>query len=143
MKHQKAVKSLGILTTASGNITCVTGGDDKTVRLWNLTGAGSTDLEPKAELEGHDREINCLETINVDGKAIAISAGFEKDALVWDLESCSLICRLKGQASAISTVSSLFRLYSSLVAKSSANAADISLPSIAWENFCASAKGAN
>ena len=104
LRHDQAVQSLCISSSVGGDITCVTGGDDKVVRLWNLTGAESGELSPKAQLTGHDREINCLEAINIRDRALVVSAGFEKDALVWDLDKSSPVCRLQGHTSAINAV---------------------------------------
>lgn len=58
--------------------TAVSGGDDRTVRVWDLTGIAA----PRV-LTGHDRYVSAV-AISADGR-IAVSSGDECTVRVWDL----------------------------------------------------------
>jgi WD40 repeat protein len=67
-------------TTVNGRPVAVTGGDDGTVRVWDLaTGT------PHATLTGHDGSVHAVACTVVEGRPVAVTGGFDKTLRVWDL----------------------------------------------------------
>ncbi|MFN6564773.1 MAG: WD40 repeat domain-containing protein [Nostoc sp. ChiSLP01] len=77
--------------------TLVSGGEDKTVKIWNLqTG------ELKQTLAGHTGKVNAV-AISADSKIIA-SASNDKTVKIWDLNGGWLLRTLEGHTKVVRTV---------------------------------------
>lgn len=66
-----------------GRRVVVSGGGDKTVRLWDPAAGASVG----APLTGHLSAVNAVATIELDGRPHAVSASSDGTARVWDLAS--------------------------------------------------------
>ncbi|MEV7356930.1 hypothetical protein AB0O19_18205, partial [Kitasatospora sp. NPDC091276] len=64
-----------------GRPLAVTGGDDGTVRTWDLT-TGDQVGEP---LTGHTGDVNTVATAVVDGRPLAVTGGDDGTVRTWDL----------------------------------------------------------
>ncbi|WP_445637595.1 WD40 repeat domain-containing protein [Nostoc sp. DSM 114161] len=92
--HSGKVNTLAI--SADGK-TLVSGGEDKTVKIWNLqTG------ELKQTLAGHTGKVNAV-AISADSKIIA-SASNDKTVKIWDLNGGWLLRTLEGHTKVVRTV---------------------------------------
>ncbi|TWV53854.1 WD40 repeat domain-containing protein [Streptomyces misionensis] len=83
----------GVSAVAAGTVTVdgrpvvVTGGDDGTVRLWDLA-TGEPVGEPLAD---HTGPVLAVATADLDGRPVAVSAGTDKAVRVWDLGTRRLL----------------------------------------------------
>ena len=81
--HNKKVSSVAI---TSDNKYIVSGGEDNTVRIWNLK-----DRTQEAVLEGHSDSVISL-AITSDSKYI-VSCGNDKTVRIWNLQKkCARSC---------------------------------------------------
>ncbi|MGV9358558.1 hypothetical protein [Streptomyces misionensis] len=69
--------------TVDGRPVVVTGGDDGTVRLWDLA-TGEPAGEPLAD---HTGRVLAVATADLDGRPVAVSAGTDKAVRIWDLRT--------------------------------------------------------
>ncbi|MFI6691863.1 WD40 repeat domain-containing protein [Streptomyces sp. NPDC050433] len=67
--------------TVGGRALAVTGGEDETVRVWDLV-AGTPIADP---LLGHRAQVETVLTIELHGRQVAVSAGRDGVLHVWDL----------------------------------------------------------
>jgi WD40 repeat protein len=98
--HTGAVRAVAI-GTLDGRPIAVTGSDDQTLRIWDLTEAISMG-EP---LTGHDRPVTAVAVSTLDGRPIAISGSGDRTVRVWDLTDGTPIGKpLTGHTGAIAAV---------------------------------------
>ncbi|GAA4627382.1 hypothetical protein GCM10023196_039340 [Actinoallomurus vinaceus] len=80
--HEETIRSLDTVTF-DDRCLAVTGGDDATVRVWDLrTGAQVGD-----PLSGHKGSVETVRTAVLDGRHVALSAGRDGRINVWDLHA--------------------------------------------------------
>ncbi|MDG4864904.1 hypothetical protein P8605_42825, partial [Streptomyces sp. T-3] len=78
--HEGAV--LAMDTALVGDrLLAVTGGEDETVRLWDLSAGEAVG----APLTGHHSRVEALRTARLDGREVALSGGRDGVIRVWDL----------------------------------------------------------
>jgi len=82
-----------------GSAYLVSGGEDKTVRLWNASREGDALLH--AFVNGHGAEI--LDVAIAPGGLKLASCGIDRGAVLWDVASGSLLMRLFGHEAKINT----------------------------------------
>ncbi|WP_308013686.1 hypothetical protein [Streptomyces beigongshangae] len=66
-----------------GRPVAVTGSQDNTVRVWDLTSGGPLG----SPLAGHMRPVNSVACTVLDGRPVAITGSHDNTARVWDLVS--------------------------------------------------------
>ncbi|MFJ6769900.1 hypothetical protein ACIQOV_02765, partial [Kitasatospora sp. NPDC091257] len=64
-----------------GRPVAVTGGTDRTVRIWDLT----TGRQIGQPLTGHTGEVDAVATAELDGRPVAVTGGTDRTVRVWDL----------------------------------------------------------
>ncbi|GHF69697.1 WD40 repeat protein [Amycolatopsis bartoniae] len=88
--HTQGTQCVAV-TEVDGRPVAVTGGGwEGTVRLWDLTLADQRLGDPAP---GHGRHILELAVLDRDGHRLAVSAGLDKTAFVWDLEARRVLAR--------------------------------------------------
>ncbi|MFG2910318.1 WD40 repeat domain-containing protein [Kitasatospora sp. NPDC048286] len=86
--HRDGVSALAAVPVpVDGREVVVTGGDDGTVRLWDLA-TGEAVGEPMADHVGQVRAVAAAE---LDGRAVAVSVGTDEVVRVWDLTTRRLL----------------------------------------------------
>ncbi|MFJ6621511.1 hypothetical protein ACIQOW_28550 [Kitasatospora sp. NPDC091335] len=82
-------KGTSAVTTATvdGRPVVVTGGEEGTVRLWDLA-TGEPVGEP---MTGHTQLIRSVATAEPDGRPVAVSGGVDRTVRVWDLRTRRLL----------------------------------------------------
>ncbi|MGW9273111.1 hypothetical protein ACWGVU_05165, partial [Embleya sp. NPDC055610] len=80
--HTHSVKAVAC-TVVEGRPVAVTGSDDRTVRVWDLT-SGRPRGEP---LTGHTGSVNAVACSVVEGRPIAVTGSEDRTVRVWDLTS--------------------------------------------------------
>jgi len=63
-----------------GRPVAVSGGDDRTVRVWDLATG-----QPLHTLSGHEDWVRAVAVGEVDGRPVAVSGGGDRTVRVWDL----------------------------------------------------------
>ncbi|MFC7592168.1 WD40 repeat domain-containing protein [Nonomuraea antimicrobica] len=88
-------------TVVDGQPVVVTGGDDHSVRLWDLT-SGKPFGQP---LMGHDGPVRTLATAVVDDRAVAVTGGDDCTVRIWDLAAGKQLgAPLTGHTAAVRSV---------------------------------------
>ncbi|MEV7356928.1 hypothetical protein AB0O19_18195, partial [Kitasatospora sp. NPDC091276] len=84
-----------------GRPVAVTGGTDRSVRVWDLT----TGRQIGQPLAGHTGQVCSVATAVVDGRAVALIGSGDRTVRVWDLTTCEQIGQpLTGHTAAVSAV---------------------------------------
>ncbi|MEV6855422.1 hypothetical protein AB0M89_16660, partial [Streptomyces microflavus] len=78
-RHTGAVNAVAT-AEVDGRPVAVTGSDDRTVRVWDLT-TGRT----VPALTGHTGAVNAVATAEVDGRPVAVTGSDDRTVQVWDL----------------------------------------------------------
>ncbi|WP_329230201.1 caspase family protein [Streptomyces canus] len=86
-------------TAIDGRPHAITGGDDNTVRVWDLT-----DGSCRASLAGHTGAVNAVACTAIEGRPHAITGGDDDAVHVWDLTDGSCDVSLTGHAGFVSAV---------------------------------------
>ncbi|MGH9277550.1 MAG: hypothetical protein ACRD12_05515, partial [Acidimicrobiales bacterium] len=76
--------------TVEGRAVAVSGGDDGTVRVWDLA-SGRPAGEP---LTGHTDWVRAVAVGTVEGRAVAVSGGEDGTVRVWDLARATCLMTL-------------------------------------------------
>jgi WD40 repeat protein len=76
------IADITAVTTARlfGQVTAISGGDDGTVRIWDL-GSGTL----RTTLTGHEHWVNAVACTELNGTPIAITGSSDRTVRVWDL----------------------------------------------------------
>jgi mono/diheme cytochrome c family protein len=77
--------------------TAATGGEDRTIRIWDLPGG-----KEKVRLEGHTQEVTCL-TFSADGKHL-LSGGRDRVLRLWDTATGREVRRFSGHTDGVRSV---------------------------------------
>ncbi|MFD4656228.1 WD40 repeat domain-containing protein [Kitasatospora sp. NPDC058444] len=86
--HEEGVAAVAAVPAeVDGRPVVVTGGDDGTVRLWDLA-TGEAVGESMAD---HAGKVFAVAAAELDGRAVAVSAGTDKAVRVWDLTTRRLL----------------------------------------------------
>ncbi|MFJ7907199.1 WD40 repeat domain-containing protein [Kitasatospora sp. NPDC096204] len=86
--HRRGVSALAAVPVpVDGREVVVTGGNDGTVRLWDLA-TGEAVGEPMAD---HTGQVRAVAAAELDGRAVAVSAGTDETVRVWDLTTRRLL----------------------------------------------------
>ncbi|MFE9200355.1 hypothetical protein ACFYMH_30550, partial [Streptomyces albidoflavus] len=88
--HTDAVNAVAT-TQMDGSPIAITGSDDHTVRVWDLTTGRTT-----ATLTGHTDAVNAVATTQMDGSPIAITGSDDHTVRVWDLTTGRTTATLTG-----------------------------------------------
>ncbi|MEV0398659.1 hypothetical protein [Actinoallomurus sp. NPDC050550] len=80
--HEETIRSLDTVTF-DDRCLAVTGGDDATVRIWDLR----TGTQVGDPLSGHKGSVETVRTAVLDGRHVALSAGRDGRINVWDLQA--------------------------------------------------------
>ncbi len=89
-RHDGSVRAVA-LGELDGRAIAVSGGDDGTVRVWDL--AAGTALG--APLTGHTGHVQAVAVGELDGRAIAVSGGDDGTVRVWDLAAGEQLTTLR------------------------------------------------
>jgi WD40 repeat protein len=87
----------GIRVVSADGRTAVSGSDDKTVRVWDLSGG-----DCKAVLEGHEDRVFSV-AVSADGRT-AVSGSEDRTVRVWDLASGRCTAILEDHTSVVGSV---------------------------------------
>ncbi|MGW1177231.1 hypothetical protein ACWD4P_26395 [Kitasatospora sp. NPDC002543] len=86
--HGEAVGAIAAVPAAvDGRAVVVTGGDDGTVRLWDVA-TGEAVGEPMTD---HTGRVHAVAAAELDGRAVAVSAGTDEAVRIWDLTTRRLL----------------------------------------------------
>jgi WD40 repeat protein len=80
--HEETIRSLDTVTF-DDRCLAVTGGDDTTVRIWDLR----TGTQVGDPLSGHKGSVETVRIAVLDGRHVALSAGRDGRINVWDLQA--------------------------------------------------------
>lgn len=76
--HRDVVNAV-CAVTVDGRVLLASGGDDRTVRLWD-----ARTREPAGVLEGHQGAVNAVCAVTVDGRPLLASGGDDSTVRLWD-----------------------------------------------------------
>ncbi|MEV6015650.1 MULTISPECIES: hypothetical protein [unclassified Streptomyces] len=83
--HEAAVR--GVATAVvNGQQLAVTGGDDRSVRIWDLDGERETGRETGGWLAGHQGTVTGVTTAVVNGSCVIVTGGSDTRVRMWDLD---------------------------------------------------------
>ncbi|MFF3446308.1 WD40 repeat domain-containing protein [Streptomyces sp. NPDC002667] len=83
--HEAAVR--GVATTVvNGHHLAVTGGDDRSVRIWDLDGERETGRETGGRLALHEGTLTGVTTAVVNGSCVVVTGGSDTRVRFWDLD---------------------------------------------------------
>lgn len=88
--HPEEAHSQCVYTLQYSATHLVSGGRDKTVRVWDL----ETQRLKLPPLTGHDGSVLCLQFDDQEGQDVIISGGSDSDIIVWKLSTGELLRRL-------------------------------------------------
>ncbi|KAJ8969719.1 hypothetical protein NQ317_006108 [Molorchus minor] len=94
--HEKSVNSLLFQPTVGDDLHCVTVGDDKKFKIWQLseiTTVNKKDMAWKCYGVGFFRNLPCL-GISFSGDGSLMAIGFDEILTVWMPDTCQLKCSL-------------------------------------------------
>ncbi|KAI9290988.1 WD40 repeat-like protein [Neoconidiobolus thromboides FSU 785] len=91
---------LNIVKYSSDGNYCFSGGNDKTIRLWNYNQSESNNLI--YNFEGHGWEIYDLD-VSSDSSRLA-SCGGDRSVFSWDIESTSIIRKFSGHSHKVNSI---------------------------------------
>ncbi|MFD6071867.1 AAA family ATPase [Amycolatopsis lurida] len=83
-------------TTVNGKPVAVTGSDEETVRVWDLT-----DGTLLTTLTGHPGGVRAVACTTINGQPVAVTGGEEETARVWDLSDGTLLTTLPGHRNCV------------------------------------------
>jgi WD40 repeat protein len=78
--HEDRVRAVTAFTSADGHVLLATGGNDKTIRIWDPV----TGQETRAPLRGHEDRVRAVVTLSVDGRILLASGSRDGTVRFWD-----------------------------------------------------------
>ncbi|MDQ0938835.1 WD40 repeat domain-containing protein [Streptomyces sp. V1I1] len=79
--HRDTVRGVATAVVKGRHLT-VSGGDDRSVRIWDLDG----EREAGSPLSGHAGPVRGVTTAVVDGRPVILTGGWDKTVRIWDLD---------------------------------------------------------
>ena len=95
--HTKDVPSVSF---SADNRQIVSGGRDRTIRLWNTLG----ELKYTLQGDNHTEWVSCVRFSPETDSSTVVSAGWDKLVKVWDMSSCKLKTNHIGHSGYVNTV---------------------------------------
>ncbi len=92
----------------AGRPAVLSGGNDGTIRLWDVAGSPSTTTAARLTLHGHSGAVRAIAHVDVAGRPLAVSGGEDGTVRIWDLaEGLADGHELRGHAGAVTAATCL------------------------------------